>query len=142
MSSSDFLQTRSFERMEVVLPAEFEICAEDCGQVSIARSAPGQRTDRIMIVTVVDLAVGGIGVHSRTFMPRGLRGTIRFLGDHSSPDADSLFSRRVEVKRVRMVTREPQYLVGLGFHEGENLDAMTIEGLIKRIASSRIGGGE
>lgn len=115
MGNFDFLTSRTTERRDVFLPGEFEVVAESGAQVCFASRAPGQRSDRCIAVTVVDLATGGLGLHTETYLPRGTRGIVRLPRKNAQTGQIEHIERVVEIRRAKMVTRQPLYSAGAAF---------------------------
>lgn len=79
-------------------------------------------------VTLVDYSGGGLGLHSRTFIPRG--GLIVVHLDHAKEGSAAECVGRVQ--RVQMIDRTPTYYVGIAFVN----DGRTMLGAIQSNANS------
>lgn len=140
MSNIDFLTTRTTERQDVFLPGEFEVIAESGMQVSFASRAPGQRSDRCIAVTVVDLATGGMGLHTETYLPRGTRGIVRLQRKNTETGLTEPIERVVEIKRAKMVTRQPLYTAGAAFTGLDGFSAQEIQDMVQAVTAPQAAG--
>ena len=119
-TSARGLRVREHVRETVNLPIRLSICSEHCEQVRFTPTSKAATPNAIDGVAV-DISSGGLGIESTQFLPHMTEGVIRVFPnaeDGTDPThADPLFEQRVKVRRVRMVTHDPIYALGLSFVE-------------------------
>lgn len=118
------LTTRRFERREVILDAEFVIDPKQRDQICFSSSNPNALNPYTIKVTMADIAEGGVGTQTSTFLPRMAYGVIRVIDprtnncDKESHDnAVILFEHKVCVRRVELTSRIPTFFVGMSFEQ-------------------------
>ncbi len=143
------LKVRQHERRAVELPVEFVVAAHHRAQVRFSAGAAAL-DDHTVRGTSIDVSPGGLGFRCLQFLPRLCEGTIRVLdptpvgtrGD-GTPVHEVAFAHQVKVRRVRMLSREPEYLVGVSFSDPESVDPLIAERmlLLKRQFDAAPGAG-
>lgn len=119
-TSGKGLRVREHVRETVNLPIRLSICEEHCEQVRFSPTSKASAANAIDGVAV-DISSGGLGIESTQFLPHMTEGVIRVyanVDEGIDPTlSDPLFEQRVKVRRVRMVTHDPTYALGLSFVE-------------------------
>lgn len=121
MAQARGLRIRQHERCEIELPVEFVVCDEHRSQVRFS-SVASAVDDGALRGTSIDISPGGLALASRQFVPRSCEGVIRVFdttpvgtrGD-GTPILQLIFEQSAKVRRVRMLSHEPLYKVGLSF---------------------------
>ncbi len=121
MAQARGLRIRQHERWEIELPVEFVVCDGHRLQVRFS-SASSAMDDGALRGTSIDISPGGLALASRQFVPRSCEGVVRVFdttpvgtrGD-GTPILQLIFEQPAKVRRVRMLSHEPLYKVGLSF---------------------------
>ena len=121
MAQARGLRIRQHERWEIELPVEFVVCDEHRLQVRFS-SVSSAVDDGGLRGTSIDISPGGLALASRQFVPRSCEGVVRVFettpvgtrGD-GTPILQLIFEQPAKVRRVRMLSHEPLYKVGLSF---------------------------
>lgn len=121
MAQARGLRIRQHERWEIELPVEFVVCDEHRLQVRFS-SVSSAMDDGALRGTSIDISPGGLALASRQFVPRSCEGVVRVFdttpigtrGD-GTPILQLIFEQPAKVRRVRMLSHEPSYKVGLSF---------------------------
>lgn len=121
MAQARGLRIRQHERCEIELPVEFVVCDEHRSQVRFS-SVSSAVDDGALRGTAIDISPGGLALASRQFVPRSCEGVVRVFdltpvgtrGD-GTPILQLIFEQPVKVHRVKMLSHEPLYKVGLSF---------------------------
>ena len=103
------------------MPVEFVVCDEHRLQVRFS-SVSSAVDDGALRGTSIDISPGGLALASRQFVPRSCEGVVRVFdttpigtrGD-GTPILQLIFEQPAKVRRVRMISHEPLYKVGLSF---------------------------
>lgn len=106
--AAEQLVVRQHERCACRMPAVLRIADEHARVVEFSRSVGDGNGS--LPATMVDVSVGGTGVETGTFVPRGASVilTVRIAATESI----EIPSR---VQRVTMISREPRYYLGLSY---------------------------
>jgi hypothetical protein len=126
------LSVRSHERLRCALPAEVWVVEQSQGQVRLGAGA--RNAEGALALTVVDCSVGGLGLQSGVYLPRGCRLRIRVVcgaGTANSRAIDGL----IVVRRATMTDRSPSYYLGSSFQEGGSEAADQLLELVGRGAA-------
>jgi hypothetical protein len=106
------LVVRQSERHRCDIPARLVIDPAHAERVVLTKSA--RAADGSVAATVIDCSLGGLGIKSKVFIPKGCRLIAVIGGDGvggaMSADIEGEFA--VRVQRVIMLDREPNYLIG------------------------------
>ncbi len=151
MAQARGLRIRQHERWEIELPVEFVVCDEHRLQVRFS-SVSSAVDDGALRGTSIDISPGGLALASRQFVPRSCEGVVRVFdttpigtrGD-GTPILQLIFEQPAKVRRVRMLSHEPLYKVGLSFLDLDPqveqkiaaLQALTGHGTTERDATGR-----
>ncbi len=123
MAQARGLRIRQHERCEIELPVEFVVSDEHRSQVRFSSvSSAVAVDDGALRGTSIDISPGGLALASRQFVPRSCEGVVRVFdttpvgtrGD-GTPILQLIFEQSAKVRRVRMLSHEPLYKVGLSF---------------------------
>ncbi len=103
------LVVRQTERHRCDIPARLVIDPAHAERVVLTKSA--RASDGSVAATITDCSLGGLGIQTKVFIPKGCR----LIAVCMSDDAETIgfggeFVARVQ--RVIMLSREPSYLIG------------------------------
>lgn len=121
-ATPDIDVVRQHTRHACSRPAVLWARGDSAAQVVVARAGVAGAVDGGVAVTVVDVSLGGVGVHSPVFFPRGCCVEVSVEGGGRVA---------VRVLRALMTNRTPRYYLGLGI-DGANAEAT---GAIERLVS-------
>ncbi|MCX5691538.1 MAG: hypothetical protein NTV94_17395, partial [Planctomycetota bacterium] len=111
MATENFdLTLRRHERYLGEYPGEVLIAPAFAGSVRIARSS--QTNSGGIAVKAVDFSLGGVGLRSPVYLPRGSALTIRLTVPGPVP---YVLEAPISVQRVRMLDSVPNYYLGTAF---------------------------
>ena len=120
------LVVRQHERRACSVAATVRLDTEHGSIVALARSV-GDGTG-VMAAKIVDVSSGGTGLELAVFLPRGARVIVSVrLGDGAPIEVPS------RVQRVKMVSREPRYYLGLSYAGDPEAKAGTLGKLLAGI---------
>jgi hypothetical protein len=125
MAKLSGLTVRQHERTEFELPAELVIADEHRAQVRFSSTSPAAEP-HVIAARTIDISPGGMGLTVRQFLPRMCEGAVRLfdpapigMRSDGTPIRAVAFEHRVKVRRVRMSSHDPVYMVGLSFIDPE-----------------------
>ncbi|MEM9373766.1 MAG: PilZ domain-containing protein [Planctomycetota bacterium] len=123
------LIVRRAVRHEVVLPAKVRVAPEHTQTVRFAKGV----TDEGGWITcdLIDFAIGGAGVISGVFFPRGA--ALELLIPADDPNEPPTLRLSCRVMRVQMTDRRPAYLIGLAFSESSDETNAAVEQFLDRL---------
>lgn len=103
------LVVRQSERHRCDIPARLVIDPAHAERVVLTKSA--RSADGSVAARVIDCSLGGLGIESSVFIPKGCRLIVVCVGDAAEEHgfAGEYISR---VQRVLMLSRAPSYLIG------------------------------
>jgi hypothetical protein len=135
---NDQLVVRQQERVLCALAVEMRVAPDDAARVVLATTAGAG--GGLVRATAVDCSLGGMGIDSPVFFPKGCHITVR--APLADPSGDpSIEPRAVEliaqVKRVSMINRTPSYYLGVLFiGKGEEAEAgkARLMAFVRRVA--------
>ncbi len=137
------LITRQFERAELIVDAELMLEDKNEGQVRFSGASPSTPTSNCLKVMLSDIASGGIGAQSDTFMPRNCKATIIIrdpltngMDQAGVPLHEVLFKEEVCIRRCDLMSRKPTYLLGLSFESRSDELQDHINSFLDRISES------
>lgn len=104
------LVVRHAERHRCDIPARLVIDPIHAEKVVLSKSA--RTADGGVPATVMDCSLGGLGLRSTVFFPKGCRLVV--VCSHTPPNGDRFEAEfLVRVQRVVMLDRAPNYLIGV-----------------------------
>jgi hypothetical protein len=111
MATENFdLTLRRHERYLGEYPGEAVVAPASAGSVRIARSA--QTNSGGIAVKAVDFSLGGVGLRSPVYLPRGCALVLRLTVPGPAP---FVLEAPISVQRVRMLDSIPNYYIGTAF---------------------------
>jgi len=108
-SKNDNLVVRQHERLRCALTADAHIAPEHVGPITLSPLAADASGNFNPVV--VDVSRGGIGLRTRTFLPKQARINVTI----TDPAVGAPISATVRVQRVIMTDRSPTYELGTAF---------------------------
>lgn len=126
------LSVRSHERVKCALPAELwvgERCQDQVRLAGTARNAQGA-----VGVTVVDCSLGGLGLSSPVFFPRGCRLRVRISCTEEAGAPPTVLEMTIAVQRVAMTDRAPSYYLGGSFEDAPEGSAKRLLDVVRGAA--------
>ena len=142
MSENIDLSLRQFERFEVVLDAELEICQEHRSQLTFTGRAMSPGPNKLR-ATISDIGAGGLSMQTQVYLPRMCEATVRLYepapteeGSEGLADRAVVFEQRVRVRRCEMTTQVPHFLVGLSFEHQDAEAAEKFKVALEHISTS------
>ena len=131
------LSVRRHERVLCDLKAQVSVAPECQGAVRLSRGAV--TSEGSVEARVVDCSQGGLGLHTRVFLPGTCVLTVRF----TLPGTGGEVRTKVRVQRVTMVDRGPTYYIGTAFEEeGERCDLALGRMIQDLLAQGRVAPAE
>jgi hypothetical protein len=119
------LSVRRHERVLCDLKALVTIAPESQAAVRLSRAATTAQGE--VEASVVDASQGGLGLHTRVFLP----GTSLLIVRFTRPGATDEVRTKVRVQRVTMVDRTPTYYIGTAFEEEDRRCDLNLGRLIQ-----------
>lgn len=116
------LNIRSSERFDLMLPVRMSVADGSAASVRLSQARTG--VGGWVEADLTDFGSGGLGLITRTFVPRNALITVRLFQLGATQSSDPLLEIDCRVHRVVMTDRRPAYLVGCGF---ENPTAETMD---------------
>ena len=145
MSQISGLTVRHHAREEFGLTIEFTVAPRDRDQVRFSKMSSARSIHAARGIAT-DISSGGLGWHSRQYVPRMCEGTVRILRpgvdleDSAGPE-DIVFEHEVRVRRVFMDGDGPTYAVGVAFIDPPADVAQRVD-LLKEMAQHGEGAGD
>jgi hypothetical protein len=125
MAELSGLTVRQHERKAFELAAEFVVADAHRAQVRFSATSAAAEP-HVIAARTVDISPGGLGLSVRQFLPRMCEGAVRLFDPKpvgskhdGTPIFRVAFEHAVKVRRVRMTSHEPSYLLGLSFMDPE-----------------------
>ncbi len=128
------LVVRQHERYRCDLPAKLELCSDDAERVMLSGQATG--ADGRIEARLEDASVGGFGVRTKVFLPKGARVLVSIqVGEQGDGDDASPVELRVRgrVQRAKMVERGPLYYLGMAADASEDAHQLSLEVLLAHV---------
>jgi hypothetical protein len=136
-TSGTDLSVRRHERVLCDLKAVVSVAPESQGAVRLSRAAVTGEGG--VEARVVDCSRGGLGLHSRVFLPGTCVLSVRFVLPGSTDEVRT----RVRVQRVTMVDRGPTYYIGTAFEDEDDRCDMALGRMIQDLlAQGRVAPAE
>jgi hypothetical protein len=131
------LSVRRHERVLCDLRAQVSVAPECQGAVRLSRGA--STAEGSIEARVVDCSQGGLGLHTRVFLP----GTCVLSVCFALPGEGGEVRTRVRVQRVTMVDRGPTYYIGTAYEDEEHRCDVALGRLIQDLlAQGRVATAE